>query len=62
MFILHIDLPLPISESRSTLLTDIFEEPSPAVHTLSRHQPDFTATYLMQLQTAKKRRLVRLKN
>lgn len=62
MFILHIDLPLPLSESRSTLLTDIFDEPSLAVHTLSRHQSDFTVVYLMQLQEAKKRRLQRTRN
>lgn len=62
MFILHIDLPLPISESRSTLLTDIFEEPSLAVHTLSRYQSDFTATYLIQLQAAKQRRHQRTRN
>ncbi|MGL4928270.1 MAG: hypothetical protein ACRC4K_16035 [Plesiomonas shigelloides] len=57
MFILHIDLPLSIGEPRPALLTDIFEAPSFAVHASSRHhQPDFTATYLMQLKAAKKRR------
>ncbi|MGL4201997.1 MAG: hypothetical protein ACRCTT_11200 [Enterobacter roggenkampii] len=56
MFILHIDLPLSIGEPRPALLTDIFEAPSFAVHASSRHQSDFTATYLMQLQAAKKRR------
>ena len=57
MFILHIDLPLLIGEPRSALLTDIFENPSLTTRELSRHhQPDFTATYLMQLQAARKRR------
>ena len=63
MFILHIDLPLPIGEPRSALLTDIFENPSLATRELSRHyQSDFTATYLMQLQTARKRRTQRIRS
>lgn len=62
MFILHIDLPLPIGEPRSALLTDIFENPSLATRELSRHQPDFTATYLMQLQAARKRRCQRTRS